>query len=91
MNAAVNYRIGRICLHIAAMMVDREFDPAEYDTVAKATQVGEIALQRRLYKSPAHSVFTIRALVGLEGITRGLGVKANYHRIFAACLRDIPG
>jgi len=73
------------------MIVDREFDPAEYDTVAKATKVGEIALQNRLYKSPAHSVFTIRALVGLEGITRGLGVTANYHRIFAACLRNIPG
>ena len=27
------------------MMVDREFDPAEYDTVAKAAKVGEIALR----------------------------------------------
>jgi predicted unusual protein kinase regulating ubiquinone biosynthesis (AarF/ABC1/UbiB family) len=73
------------------MTIDREFDPAEYDTVAKAAKVGEIALQNRLYKSPPHSVFTIRALVGLEGITRGLGVKANYHRIFTECLRRIRG
>jgi predicted unusual protein kinase regulating ubiquinone biosynthesis (AarF/ABC1/UbiB family) len=71
------------------MIVDRAFDPADYDTVAKASKVGEIALEHKLYKSPAHSVFTIRALVGLEGITRGLGVKANYHRIFAECLSRI--
>lgn len=71
------------------MIFDRAYDPADYDTVAKASKVGEIALEHKLYKSPAHSVFTIRALVGLEGITRGLGVKANYHRIFAECLSRI--
>jgi predicted unusual protein kinase regulating ubiquinone biosynthesis (AarF/ABC1/UbiB family) len=71
------------------MMVDRKFDPADYDTVAKAAKVGEIALENRLYKSPAHSVFLIRALVGLEGITRGLGVKTNYRRIFARAVEQI--
>jgi predicted unusual protein kinase regulating ubiquinone biosynthesis (AarF/ABC1/UbiB family) len=72
------------------MRFDREFDPLEYDTVAKVAQVGEIALENRLYKSPAHSVFLIRALVGLEGITRGLGVRANYRRIFAEAIERIP-
>jgi predicted unusual protein kinase regulating ubiquinone biosynthesis (AarF/ABC1/UbiB family) len=71
------------------MMVDHKFDPADYDTVAKAAKVGEIALENRLYKSPAHSVFLIRALVGLEGITRGLGVKTNYRRIFARAVERI--
>ena len=71
------------------MMVDRKFDPADYDTVAKAAKVGEIALENRFYKSPAHSVFLIRALVGLEGITRGLGVKTNYRRIFARAVERI--
>jgi predicted unusual protein kinase regulating ubiquinone biosynthesis (AarF/ABC1/UbiB family) len=71
------------------MIVDRKFDPADYDTVAKAAKVGEIALENRLYKSPAHSVFLIRALVGLEGITRGLGVKTNYRRIFARAVERI--
>jgi hypothetical protein len=52
--------------------------------------VGELALVNRLYKSPAHSVFLIRALVGLEGITRGLAVKTNYRRIFADCVEGIP-
>jgi predicted unusual protein kinase regulating ubiquinone biosynthesis (AarF/ABC1/UbiB family) len=71
------------------MMVDRAFDPADYDTVAKAAKVGEIALENRLYKSPAHSVFLIRALIGLEGITRGLGVKTNYRRVFARAVERI--
>jgi predicted unusual protein kinase regulating ubiquinone biosynthesis (AarF/ABC1/UbiB family) len=71
------------------MIVDRKFDPADYDTVAKAAKVGEIALENRLYKSPAHSVFLIRALVGLEGITRGLGVKTNYRRIFESAVERI--
>ena len=44
---------------------------ARYDTVKKAPEVGELALENKLYKSPDHSVFLIRALVGLEGITRG--------------------
>lgn len=64
------------------MMVDRAFDPLEYDAVAKASKVGELALGNKLYKSPAHGVFLIRALIGLEGITRGLAVKTNYRRIF---------
>jgi predicted unusual protein kinase regulating ubiquinone biosynthesis (AarF/ABC1/UbiB family) len=72
------------------MRSDREFDPLKYDTVGKAAKVGEIALENRLYKSPAHSVFLIRALVGLEGITRGLGVKANYRRMFADAVERIP-
>ena len=73
------------------MRVDHAVDPLEYDTVGKATKVGELALENRLYKSPAHSVFLIRALVGLEGITRGLAVKTNYRRIFADCIERIPG
>jgi len=72
------------------MRVDRAVDPLDYDTVGKAAKVGELALQNQLYKSPAHSVFLIRALVGLEGITRGLAVKTNYRRIFADCVDRIP-
>jgi predicted unusual protein kinase regulating ubiquinone biosynthesis (AarF/ABC1/UbiB family) len=72
------------------MMIDRDFDPLQYDAVAKAAKIGEIALGNRLYKSPAHSVFLIRALIGLEGITRGLAVKTNYRRIFKECIDRIP-
>ncbi len=68
------------------MYRDGEYDPCDYDTVNKAAKVGEIALQHRLYKSPAHSVFLIRALIGLEGITRGLGVRMNYREVFRECV-----
>jgi predicted unusual protein kinase regulating ubiquinone biosynthesis (AarF/ABC1/UbiB family) len=79
-NAAPMVKIVRILF--APMMVDRDYDPKEYDTVGNATQVGEIAFEHKLYKSPAHSVFLLRALIGLEGIIRHLGVKTNYRRIF---------
>ncbi len=75
-----------IHLLFGPMLVDRDFDPADYDTVSIATKVGEIALAHRLYKSPAHGVFLLRALVGLEGIIRRLGVKANYREIFRECV-----
>ncbi|HEY6395487.1 MAG TPA: AarF/UbiB family protein [Candidatus Binataceae bacterium] len=64
------------------MYVDGEYDPEDYDSVAKAAKVGEIAFENKLYKSPAHSVFLLRALIGLEGIIRKLNVRANYREIF---------
>ncbi|HXN84565.1 MAG TPA: AarF/ABC1/UbiB kinase family protein [Candidatus Binataceae bacterium] len=63
-----------------------EFDPVSYDTVKKVQQVGELALGNKLYKSPDHSVFLLRALVGLEGIITGLAVKDNYREIFVRCV-----
>ncbi|MGH7950043.1 MAG: ABC1 kinase family protein, partial [Candidatus Binataceae bacterium] len=68
------------------MFADREYDPKEYDTVGKAAQVGEIALAHKLYSSPAHAVFLLRALVGLEGIVSRLSVKDNYRAIFRECV-----
>ncbi|HLH76576.1 MAG TPA: AarF/ABC1/UbiB kinase family protein [Candidatus Binataceae bacterium] len=65
---------------------DRRFDPKKYDSVAKAAAVGEIALANRLYASPAHSVFLLRALIGAEGIIRQLGLVTNYHRLFRDCV-----
>jgi predicted unusual protein kinase regulating ubiquinone biosynthesis (AarF/ABC1/UbiB family) len=73
------------------LMADRIYNPAEYDSVGKATTVGEIALKNQLYKSPAHSVFLLRALVGLEGIIRGLAIPANYRAIFRECVERVPG
>ncbi len=71
------------------VLVNRRFDPKKYESVAKATMVGEIALQHRLYKSPAHSVFLIRTLIGAEGIVRQLGVAANYHAMFRECVENV--
>ena len=63
------------------------YDPADYDTVKKAQQVGEIAFENSLYKSPDHSVFLLRALVGLEGVISGLAVKEDHRSIFARCVK----
>jgi ubiquinone biosynthesis protein len=63
------------------------FDPTSYDTVKKAQQVGELALENKLYKSPDHSVFLLRALVGLEGIIMRLAVKDDYRSIFERCVQ----
>jgi predicted unusual protein kinase regulating ubiquinone biosynthesis (AarF/ABC1/UbiB family) len=73
------------------ILVDRPYGPEEYDMVGKAAQVGEIAFRHKLYKSPAHGIFTARALVGLDGIMRGLGVRANYHNWFAECVARVRG
>jgi hypothetical protein len=31
----------------------------------------------------------VRALVGLDGIMRGLGVRANYHELFRECVTHV--
>jgi predicted unusual protein kinase regulating ubiquinone biosynthesis (AarF/ABC1/UbiB family) len=71
------------------MYTDGTYDPADYDTVAKVAKVGEIAIQYKLYRQPAHSVFLLRALIGLEGIIRRLGVKDNYRAIFRQCVERV--
>jgi aarF domain-containing kinase len=71
------------------VLEDRLYGPGEYDLVGKLTLVGEIAFKHKLYKSPAHGVFTVRALVGLDGIMRGLGVRANYHELFRECVTHV--
>lgn len=71
------------------MISDREWDPTEYDAIGKAARVGETAIAAGIYQSPAHSVFLIRALIGLEGLTRGLAVKMSYRRVFAEIVESI--
>ncbi|MGD0074968.1 MAG: AarF/UbiB family protein [Candidatus Binataceae bacterium] len=80
-------------LHILfePIQADRAFDPSGYDSLGKATQVGEITLTHKLYKSPAHSVFLLRALIGLEGIIQQLGCVTNYREIFRRCVERAEG
>jgi len=70
------------------VITDRMYHPDEYDAVAKATTVGELALQHKLYKSPRHSIFLLRALIGLDGIMKGLGVRMNYCALFRECVQS---
>jgi predicted unusual protein kinase regulating ubiquinone biosynthesis (AarF/ABC1/UbiB family) len=70
------------------VITDRKYHPAEYDAVAKAAMVGELALAHKLYKSPRHSIFLLRALIGLDGIMKGLGVEMNYCALFRECVHS---
>jgi predicted unusual protein kinase regulating ubiquinone biosynthesis (AarF/ABC1/UbiB family) len=70
------------------VITDRMYHPDEYDAVAKAATVGELAFEHKLYKSPRHSIFLLRALIGLDGIMKGLGVKMNYSALFRECVRS---
>jgi predicted unusual protein kinase regulating ubiquinone biosynthesis (AarF/ABC1/UbiB family) len=69
------------------VITDRLYHPDEFDAVAKAAAVGELALTHKLYKSPRHSIFLLRALIGLDGIMKGLGIKMNYAALFRECVR----
>jgi len=70
------------------VITDRPFHPDEYDAIGKAATVGEMAFEHKLYKSPRHSIFLLRALIGLDGIMKGLGVKQNYCAMFRECVRQ---
>src|SRR5579863_3933248 len=68
------------------VIIDRVYHPNEYDAVAKAAAVGEMAFAHKLYKSPAHGIFLLRALIGLDGIMKGLAVRTNYCTLFRECI-----
>jgi predicted unusual protein kinase regulating ubiquinone biosynthesis (AarF/ABC1/UbiB family) len=70
------------------VIIDRIYHPDEYDAVAKAAEVGELAFAHKLYKSPPHSIFLLRALIGLDGIMKGLAVKTNYCTLFRECIKN---
>ena len=70
------------------VIIDRVYHPDEYDAVGKAAEVGEMAFAHKLYKSPRHSIFLLRALIGLDGIMKGLAVETNYCTLFRECIKD---
>lgn len=67
---------------------DRDYDPSEYDTVDRAMRIATISLEKRVFKSPGHSVFLMRALVGLDSYVQQFGTVANFHRLFLECIAD---
>ena len=76
-----------IYLLFEPVITDRAYNPNDFDAIGKASAIGEIAFEHKLYKSPRHSIFLIRALIGLDGIMKGLGVKMNYAALFRECVR----
>jgi len=69
------------------VITDRVYHPDEFDAIGKAATVSELAFEHKLYKSPRHSIFLLRALIGLDGIMKGLGVKMNYAALFRECVK----
>ena len=67
---------------------DREYDPHDYNTVERAMKIATISLEKRVFKSPGHSVFLMRALVGLDSYIQQFGTVANFHRLFLECIED---
>jgi predicted unusual protein kinase regulating ubiquinone biosynthesis (AarF/ABC1/UbiB family) len=67
------------------VLVDRAYDPRDYDVVERGLQISQIKLSHRLYKAPGHQVFFLRALAGLDGYLKAFGTVRNWHRLF----RDI--
>lgn len=77
-------RIMRIIFEPA--LVDRDYDPKGYNSVERGMEVAQIALEHRIFKSPGHRVFLMRALVGLEAYLQQLGTVANWRRLFGECV-----
>jgi predicted unusual protein kinase regulating ubiquinone biosynthesis (AarF/ABC1/UbiB family) len=79
-------------LHITCEPLERDapFDPRSYDVVERGTQVTQLALEHRLFRTPGHHVFVFRALVGLDAYLKALGTVRNWHRLFRGVVDAIP-
>jgi predicted unusual protein kinase regulating ubiquinone biosynthesis (AarF/ABC1/UbiB family) len=79
-------------MHVICEPLERDvpFDPRDYDLVARGMQVTEIGLANRIFHAPGHPVFLLRALMGLDGYLKQLGVVLNWHRIFRDVVSAIP-
>jgi len=72
------------------VLEDGPYDPRDYNSVEKAMEIATIGFEHRLFKSPGHRVFLDRALLGLDAYLKQLGTVANWHRLFAECVDEIP-
>ncbi len=68
------------------VLVDRPFNPRDYNVVERGIEVARIAIEHRIFKDPGHRVFLVRALVGLDTYLKQAGTVANWHREFRACV-----
>lgn len=65
-----------------------DYDPTQYDSVDRGMKVATIALENRVFKSPGHRVFLLRALIGLDSYLQQFGTVTNYHRLIRECVED---
>jgi predicted unusual protein kinase regulating ubiquinone biosynthesis (AarF/ABC1/UbiB family) len=71
-------------MHIVCEPLERDapYDPRDYDLVARAAEVTQVAFANRLFRAPGHQVFLLRALVGVDAYLKALGTVRNWHRRF---------
>ena len=71
------------------VMVDRVYDPRDYNSIEKGMEAASIGLENRLFNAPGHRVFLARALIGLDAYLKQFGTVANWHRIFNECVERV--
>jgi predicted unusual protein kinase regulating ubiquinone biosynthesis (AarF/ABC1/UbiB family) len=69
---------------------DEPFDPREYRSMDRAMEAASIGFEHRIFKTPGHRVFLVRALIGLESYVQQFGTVTNWHRIFRECVERAP-
>jgi predicted unusual protein kinase regulating ubiquinone biosynthesis (AarF/ABC1/UbiB family) len=68
------------------VLQDQDYDPRQYKPVDRALEVAAIGISHRIFKTPGHRLFLVRALIGLQSYIEQLGTVANWHRLFRECL-----
>ncbi len=68
------------------VLEDRPYDPGDFHAVERAREVANISLQHRMFKTPGHRLFLVRALLGLESYIQQFGTVTNWHWIFRRCV-----
>ena len=71
------------------ILVDKEYDPRDYDSLERGMEIAGIGLENRLFKDPGHRIFLGRALVGLDAYLKQLGVVANWREEFERCVDGV--
>ncbi len=71
-------------MHVICEPLERDapFDPRAYDLLQRGAEVTQVAVEHRLFRTPGHQVFLLRALVGLDAYLKALGTVRNWHRLF---------
>ena len=65
---------------------DAPYDPRDYHPIDRAMEIASIGLEHRIFKTPGHRLFLVRALIGLESYVQQLGTITNWHRLFRECV-----
>ncbi len=68
------------------VLEDRPYDPRDFRAMERAREVTNISLRHRIFKTPGHRLFLVRALLGLESYVQQFGTVTNWHRIFRQCV-----